>query len=100
MFLGTHTDGGHGQAMSMLDLAALDATRLEREPFDHCVLPAFVKPETMADVQQDFPRIDRPGSFPVAALDYGPAFARLLDELQGPDLTRAMAEKFATDLSG
>src|SRR3546814_15238763 len=83
----------------MLDLDALHATRLEREPFDHCVLPAFVRPEAMAAVQRDFPRIDRPGSFPVTALDYGPAFARLLDELQGPELTGIMSEKFATDLT-
>src|SRR3546814_15611999 len=53
----------------------------------------------MAAVQRDFPRIDRPGSFPVTALDYGPAFARLLDELQGPELTGIMSEKFATDLT-
>src|SRR3546814_13095008 len=53
----------------------------------------------MAAVQRDFPRIDRPGSFPVTALDYGPAFARLLDELQGPELTGIMTEKFATDLT-
>src|SRR3546814_7665399 len=45
ILLKTEMDGGCGQAMSMLDLDALHATRLEREPFDHCVLPAFVRPE-------------------------------------------------------
>src|SRR3546814_9703220 len=35
----------------------------------------------------------------VCSSDHGPAFARLLDELQGPELTGIMSEKFATDLT-
>jgi hypothetical protein len=50
-------------------------------------------------VDKDFPPIDQPGLFPVSELRHGPAFARLLEELEGPELRDAMSEKFSLDLS-
>jgi hypothetical protein len=86
--------------MSMLNLATFGATELCREPFDFLVVPGFLKVEALAAVNADFPRLDRPGSFPLNGLQYGPAFASLIDELRGEAVQTAFEEKFGIDLKG
>ncbi len=83
---------------SQLDLDRFRATPLQSDPFPHVIVPGFLKSEAMTAVNADYPEIDKPGSFPVSELRYGPAFARLLDELNGPEMTAAFAEKFSIDL--
>lgn len=48
----------------------------------------------------DFPAVGGHGSYPAARLRCGPAFARLVAELEDAPLRGAIAEKFAVDLSG
>jgi hypothetical protein len=86
--------------MDGLDFAAFRATPLTREPFPFLVIPEFIKPKARAVINADYPRIDSPGSFPVAGLTYGPGFQSLLDELRGPAFRAACEEKFGIDLSG
>src|SRR5207237_6077056 len=86
--------------MSALDLAAFGAAPLNREPFEFLVLPGFIKPEARAAIDAEFPPVDRPGSFPLSEVRYGPAFAALIDELQGPAVRAAFEEKFGIDLAG
>jgi SM-20-related protein len=86
--------------MSALDLAAFSAAPLNREPFEFLVLPGFLKPEARAAINADFPPVDRPGSFPLSEVKYGPAFAALVEELQGPAVRAAFEEKFGIDLTG
>ncbi|MGE4219135.1 MAG: 2OG-Fe(II) oxygenase [Alphaproteobacteria bacterium] len=43
--------------------------------------------------------MSRPGSFPSETLQFGAAFAALLEQIQGPEMTAAIAEKFAIDLT-
>ena len=83
-----------------LDLARFAATPLSREPFDHVVVPAFVREEAGAALDAAFPRIDKGGSFPADALDCGAACTGFLDELQSPTVTRAFEDKFGIDLTG
>lgn len=92
--------GKDGKGMSMLDLAAFKAKELSRDPFDFVVLPGFLKPEARTAVNVDFPRVDRPGSFPLDRVRYGPAFAALIDELRGAPWQAAVEEKFGIDLRG
>lgn len=86
--------------MYALDLAAFRAMPLVRRPFEYLILPGFVKPEACAAVNADYPRIERPGSFPVCELSFGPAFRRLLDTLTGDEFRRAFEEKFSVGLAG
>jgi hypothetical protein len=86
--------------MDGLDYAAFRATPLTREPFPFLVIPEFIKPKARAAINADYPRIDSPGSFPVAGLTYGPGFQSLLDELRGRAFRAACEEKFDIDLSG
>lgn len=84
--------------MSALDLHAFRATPMVREPFDFLVVPQFIRPEARAAIHADFPHIEKPGSFPAPELNYGPAFAALLHELQGPEMRAAFEDKFQLNL--
>ena len=84
--------------MSLLNLATFNATRLSQEPFDHLVIPGFLKAEGLAGIHADYPRVDRPGSFPLSEVSYGPAFSALIDELRGDAVREAFARKFGVDL--
>lgn len=84
--------------MSVLDLDSFRATPVASDPFDHLIVPGFVRAEALDGINRDYPQIAQAGSFPTGSLKFGPAFAGLLAELQGPEMTRAFAEKFAMDL--
>ncbi len=84
--------------MSAVDLTAFRDVPLTRDPFDFVIVPGFLRTGAIAELDSDFPRIDRPGSFPVSAVKYGPTFGALLDELQGPEVTKTFGDKFDIDL--
>ncbi len=84
----------------ILDLAALEATPLERNPFDFLVVPNFVTAEALATINKDYPTISGPGNFKLEELDYGVAFAALIAELRGPALRDLVAAKFGVNLTG
>lgn len=86
--------------MGALDLAAFRATPLVREPFEYLVLPGFVKADAREDINASYPIIQRPGSFPLSELAYGPAFANLVSEMNGEEMRQAFEKKFGIDLSG
>jgi len=83
-----------------LDLAALRAVPLTREPFEYFVVPGFVRPEARAKINADYPKISDGGSFPASQLCYGPAFREFLDDLESDEFREAFEEKFALDLAG
>jgi SM-20-related protein len=83
-----------------MDLEAFRATPLIREPFQYLVVPRFIRRAALREINSDYPAITERGSFPVTGLTYGPAFARLLDELESDAFRKAFEEKFALDLSG
>ncbi len=86
--------------MSALNLDKLASATLASQPFPYLVLPQFVRADAYGALSREFPRVDRPGSFPASVLDFGPHFAALLDELQGTELARVVAHKLDVDLAG
>ena len=86
--------------MIRLDYDALRATPPAADPFAHVVVPNFVPPESLAAVVRDLPAMTQGGSFPVDGLRLGPHARAMMDELEGPALRAAIAEKFGLDLAG
>lgn len=85
---------------SLLDLAALGRTKVASHPFDHLIVPGFIPAAALQQVERDFPRIDKAGSFPLSTVSgYGPSFMKLIEALQGPAVQQAIAEKFSIDLT-
>ncbi len=94
----TTTDAAGDGEIRLLDLAALDATPLQRDPYDWVVVPEFLRPEAFDAVLADFPKLEDPRNHPVASLQYGPAFAQLLDELRSPQAAAHFSRKFGVEL--
>ena len=83
-----------------IDLDAFEAAPAAREPFAYAMVPGFVKQAAMPAINADYPLVTHPGSFPLPTLQYGPAFAELMDAIQGPEFTRAVERKLDIDLTG
>jgi SM-20-related protein len=82
-----------------LDVEAFRATPLVTEPFEHLIVAGFVGPAALAEINADYPQISATGSFPVDQVSFGPAFQRLLDDLESDEFRAAFEEKFGIDLS-
>jgi len=90
----------HAPETAMIDIAAFRSTHLSIDPFDHVIVPGFVRAAAFERIINDYPVIKDRGSFALDTLSYGPAFRQLLDELQGDAFRTAVAEKFSVDLEG
>ena len=84
----------------MLNLAAIDRAELQQDPFDFLLVSGVLAPLDLAAARQDFPPIISPGLFPPEALQYGPHFQTLLDELASPAFEDALGRKFGLQLAG
>jgi SM-20-related protein len=87
-------------AESCIDLALVERTPLETNPFPYMIVPGFVPEAARVALSADYPKIDRPGSFPTGDLRFGPAFRDFLAALEGPAMRGVFARKFAIDLTG
>jgi SM-20-related protein len=83
----------------LLNLAALQQARVTTEPFPHIAVSGVLDPDSLSLVSRDFPAISRPGVFSLSDLDYGEAFARLIADIDGPELEALLEEKFGLTLS-
>ena len=83
----------------MLDLERFRNTPLTSEPFQFLIVPEFVKTAARAAVDKDYPGVARPGSFPLREVTYGPAFAKLIEEMRSDEFRQAFEEKFSVDLT-
>jgi hypothetical protein len=86
--------------MAIFDIGALEAAKLNHEPYDYLIVPNFVRSEALGSLNRDYPKVGKPGSFPPSELKYGPAFQEMLDEFARPEMRAAFARKFGVDLEG
>jgi hypothetical protein len=85
--------------MSAIDLDGFSATPLVGDPYDHLIVPGFVRDGAIDAIDKDYPVIQDPGSFPLDSVSPGPAFIQFMEELRGPEIRQAFSDKFQTDLS-
>ena len=88
------------QETNLVDLEAVRATEVVREPFPFLILPNFVRKTALDSIESDFPAINRYGSFPLGSLSFGPCFQSLIDVLTGAEMKALLEGKFAIDLTG
>ncbi|MHA1600199.1 MAG: 2OG-Fe(II) oxygenase [Alphaproteobacteria bacterium] len=84
----------------MIDFDAIAGTEATRDPFQFFATPGVLNTEDLAAIRADFPDIRKPGIFPLSELTYGPAFARLIEDIRSQELEDILAEKYGVDLSG
>lgn len=83
----------------LIDLDRLREAPLSSDPFDHVVVPGFIRQEALEAVHRDYPDIGRPGSFPVGAVRFGPSFGQILEEIQSQEMAAAVGDKLSVELT-
>jgi len=86
--------------MDLFDWGTFRATPLRRDPYEHVIVSAFVKPEALERINADYPAIEDTGSFPVERLKFGPDFKSMVEALESEEFRKAFEDKFQVDLSG
>lgn len=86
--------------MTLVDLARLRASPLNRDPYDYVVVENFLAEGRVAALVDAFPAISGHGSYPLSTVACPPLFTRLAEELEGDAMRAAIEEKFALDLAG
>ena len=83
----------------ILDLDGLSRLPPRTEPYQHLVMPDFIKREHQAQVLADFPAIADAGLYTPDELAVKGQFAQVMGELMGPEFEAAMSRAFGLDLS-
>ncbi len=83
----------------MINFDAIARAEVAREPFQFFATPDVLIAADLAAIRADFPDIRKPGIFPLSALTYGPAFARLVEDIDSQEMEDVMAQKYGVDLS-
>jgi SM-20-related protein len=86
--------------LSYLGIEQFRTTPLMRQPFEHLIVPQFIGPRPLSEINADYPKISKSGSFPIDQLAFGPAFRNFLDELNSDDFREVFEEKFGIELTG
>jgi hypothetical protein len=85
--------------MAHLNIDKLRAAKLETEPYLYTIVPGFLSPDSVKRINATYPKIEKGGSFPVEMLEESMAIKEVIDELDGPEFEKAIAEKFSVDLA-
>ena len=83
----------------MLNVDKLAATPLNRDPYDYLVVPGFLDRVVVDAVNADYPQIPSAGNKDYETYERGPAFDAFIAELTGPEMRKALSEKFDVDMT-
>lgn len=86
--------------MPHLNIDKLKAATVETSPYLYTIVPGFLSPESVARINATYPKIEKGGSYPIESLDENMAIKEVIDELDGPEFQKAIADKFGVDLDG
>lgn len=86
--------------MAHLNIQKLRQAKIETDPYVYTIVPGFLSPASVAHINATYPDIAQGGSFPIESLDGTMAIKEVIEELDGPEFERAIAEKFDVDLAG
>ena len=84
----------------MLNLATLEQTPVQTAPFPFVVVPNFISDKGLVEIEKDYPEIEKPGSFPLEMLRFGPGFSQFMQELRRPAFRDAIGRKLGIALDG
>jgi len=81
-----------------IDLEAVSRAPVSREPYDYVLGSNVLRSEVIDDLRRDFPPIEKSGYLTVDEVTLKGRFKTLIEELEGPDFTEALSQKFGRDL--
>jgi SM-20-related protein len=85
--------------MRHIQIGRLEATSVDINPFDHVIVPSFLRPESVKAVNDTFPDIQSGGSHVLK--DYGPdaTISDVIAELDSREFEQAIENKFNISLA-
>jgi hypothetical protein len=86
-------------ACEFINIAAIQEMPVEPSPFPYGIVNNSLIAEHLSAIMHDYPKIEDAGSFPLSAVQYGPQFAKLIEELRSDTLREVLAKKFDMDLA-
>ena len=84
--------------LSILNLDAVRAAPVAREPYTYCLGTDVLNEAAVAEIRADFPAIAKPGYLTVDEVALKGRFKALIDELESDAFSRILGEKFGIDL--
>ncbi|MFT8676450.1 MAG: 2OG-Fe(II) oxygenase [Acetobacter sp.] len=81
------------------DYDALSRAPVCSDPFEHVLVPNFIRRADLQRLFASLPHIPSGGSFPPSSLSLSPLVQSLVREMEGPTLRRLIGEKLDLDLS-
>ena len=96
----TYFEASRERGKAVINLEAIRKASVVRDPFEFFAINSVLSDGDLKSVRTDFPKIDRPGIFPLSELSYGAGFARLIEEIRSPELADAVGRNFGVDLRG
>ena len=82
----------------LLDLSALDRAPASTAPYQHLLVPDILAPGAAERLAAEYPAINVTGYVTLEPETLSPAFAALMEELKGPELTEKLSAKFGRDM--
>ncbi|MBV9570425.1 MAG: 2OG-Fe(II) oxygenase [Alphaproteobacteria bacterium] len=84
---------------TIIDYAAIRAANLNHVPYDYMVGKGAVRETWVRAVRESFPEIKVTGFHPLSQMSIEGAFAKLIEEIEGPEFSVAVSEALGVDLS-
>jgi hypothetical protein len=84
--------------LSVIDIDAVRNAQLSHEPYDFFCGSNFLRQEAIAELREDFPDISKPGYLTVDEVSLKGRFRTLIAELEAPELTEVLSQKFGRNL--
>jgi SM-20-related protein len=85
-------------ALSILDLDAVRAAPVSREPYPHLLGTSVLRPDAVDDLRRDFPVIAKPGYLTLDEIALTGRFKDLIEELESDAFSAEMGRIFGIDL--
>ena len=82
----------------VLDLDVIRNANVAREPYSFFMGDGFLKSDAVEQLRAEFPDISKPGFLTVDDVEIKGRFKQLIDELEGPELTEVLSQKFGLNL--
>jgi SM-20-related protein len=86
--------------MPHLNLDKLRAARIESDPFQYTIVPAFLGADSVSRINATYPNIEKGGSYPVESLENTMAIKDVIAELDSPEFEALIEQKFDVALKG
>jgi SM-20-related protein len=85
-------------SLTILDADAIRESQYAADPYPHFLGSNFLRPETIDDLRRDYPPITKSGYLTVDDIVLAGSFKRLIEELESPELTDVLSQRFGLDL--